>query len=312
MGFRQAKNNLYTPEQIKGTIQSAGVDIVNEVDSDYIIFCPYHNNYRTPAAEVSKDTGMFFCFSCQESKSLDQFVMFVSGCTYFEALRIIDKNKNSLNILDSIDKMLEQEPEYKPYDDNSIRRLHEQALRSPRAMEYYEGRKIYDDSIRRHLLGYSANQDMVTIPIATPDGKMFVGFVARSVEGKEFKNTNGLPKSKVLFNLHRARKSDIVYVVESSFDAIRLDQCGVAAVATLGANVSRKQAELLEKYFNSVVVIGDNDDAGKTMQKKILERLGSRVTLISIPDRFKDIGDMTDEDITELVKRIDNPVMSLL
>jgi len=312
MGFRQAKNNLYTPEQIKGTIQSAGVDIVNEVDSDYIIFCPYHNNYRTPAAEVSKDTGMFFCFSCQESKSLDQFVMFVSGCTYFEALRMIDKNKNSLNILDSIDKMLEQEPEYKPYDDNSIRRLHEQALRSPRAMEYYEGRKIYDDSIRRHLLGYSANQDMVTIPIATPDGKMFVGFVARSVEGKEFKNTNGLPKSKVLFNLHRARKSDIVYVVESSFDAIRLDQCGVAAVATLGANVSRKQAELLEKYFNSVVVIGDNDDAGKTMQKKILERLGSRVTLISIPDRFKDIGDMTDEDITELVKRIDNPVMSLL
>ena len=70
-------------------------------------------------------------------------------------------------------------------------------------------------------------------------GKMFVGFVARSVEGKDFKNTPKLPKSKVLFNLHRAKIYDSVYVVESSFDAIRLDQCGIPAVATLGSNVSK-------------------------------------------------------------------------
>jgi DNA primase len=102
-----------------------------------------------------------------------------------------------------------------------------------------------------------------------------------------------------------------VYVVESSFDAIRLDQNGISAVATLGANVSRNQINLLTKYFNNAIIVGDNDEAGKGMQKKISESLGKRATLISIPSRFKDIGDMTDEDIHELSTRIDDPLLSL-
>ncbi len=58
---------------------------------------------------------------------------------------------------------------------------------------------------------------MVTIPVQSPDG-ITIGFVARTIEGKEFKNTPGLPKSKILFNLHRVKQSKRVYVVESSFD----------------------------------------------------------------------------------------------
>ena len=85
----------------------------------------------------------------------------------------------------------------------------------------------------------------------------------------------------------------------------------MAAVATLGANVSRTQTELLTKYFNNVIVIGDNDDAGKGMQEKILERIGGRATLISIPSRFKDIGDMTDEDIHQLTTRIADPLLAM-
>ena len=148
--------------------------------------------------------------------------------------------------------------------------------------------------------------------MSSPDGSVFVGFVARSVEGKEFKNTPKLPKSKILFNLHRAKKHNTVYVVESSFDAIRLDQNGIAAVATLGANVSKTQTDLLTKYFNSVIVVGDNDDAGKEMQSKISERLGGRATLINIPSRFKDIGDMTDSDIKELASKVNDPLLNYI
>jgi DNA primase len=110
---------------------------------------------------------------------------------------------------------------------------------------------------------------------------MCIGFVARTIEGKEFKNTPGLPKSKVLFNLHRVKSSSIVYVVESSFDAIRLDQVGFPAVATLGANVSVSQIRLLEKYFNNVVLIADNDEAGIIMKDKLVEKLGHLVSVIS-------------------------------
>lgn len=311
-GYRQEQANIYTAEQVKRVISGSGIRIESEVDNDYIVFCPFHNNYRTPAGEISKDRGTFFCFSCQTWKSLPEFVMFTTRKTFFEATRMIDSFATETDIAGMIDNILIDQPEYVPFDELMIRRLHQQALESPRAIRYYEGRRISLDSINKFSLGYSQNQDMVIIPVSNPDGSIFVGFVGRSVEGKEFKNTPKLPKSKILFNLHRARKYDTVYVVESSFDAIRLDQNGVPAVATLGANVSKTQTDLLTKYFNDVIVVGDNDDAGKEMQKKILDRLGHRATLISLPSRFKDIGDMQDSDIKELTDKITDPLSNYI
>jgi DNA primase len=141
---------------------------------------------------------------------------------------------------------------------------------------------------------------------------MPLGFVGRSIEGKEFKNTPGLPKSKTLFNLHRVKTADTVYVVESSFDAIRLDQVGFAAVATLGANVSNTQIELLQKYFNNVVVIADNDDAGGNMKDRIIEKLGSRVSVVKLNSKYKDIGDMEDKDISLIQSSFDQDILAML
>lgn len=309
---RQEQANLYTPEQVRRVVTGSGVSIENEVDSDYIVFCPYHANYRTPAGEVSKERGTFFCFSCHESRSLIEFVMHVTRKSYFEAIRFIDSMAVESNIIDSLDKMLEDKPEFVPFDEFTIRRLNNAAMESPRAIRYFEGRRISENSIKKFQLGYSDKQDMVTIPMHNPNGEICVGFVGRSVEGKDFKNTPKLPKSKILFNLHRVRRHDTVYVVESSFDAIRLDQCGVPAVATLGANVPNSQAELLTKHFNSVIVIPDNDDAGQAMASRIIDKVGSRASAIGLPKRFKDIGDMTDADINELTKRISDPLLSII
>ncbi|NDB60267.1 toprim domain-containing protein [bacterium] len=103
-----------------------------------------------------------------------------------------------------------------------------------------------------------------------------------------------------------------VYVVESSFDAIRLDQVGLPAVATLGANVSSKQIGLLQKYFSDIMIIADNDEAGGNMKEKIIERLGSHVTVINIDKQYKDIGDMDDKSIKELDLQFDKSILSML
>jgi DNA primase len=311
-GTKQKHSNIYTEEQIKRVISGSGIDIESEVDSDFIVMCPWHNNYRTPAGEVCKKYGNFYCFGCNHSANLIEFVMHVTKKTYFEAVRFIKSQETESDILDIVNQTLFKEPDFVPYDEILIRRLHAQALDSPRAMRYYEGRRISENSIKKFLLGYSDKQDMVIIPIMSPDGSMFIGFVARSVEGKEFRNTPKLPKSKTLFNISRAKSFDTVYVVESSFDAIRLDQNGIPSVATLGATVSSTQCELLKKYFNNVIVVGDNDDAGRGMQEKVLEKLGNRATLISLPSRFKDIGDMNDEDIQKLTTKIQDPLLSII
>jgi DNA primase len=305
------RKEVYTAEQVKRVLTGAGVDIMSEVDSDYIIFCPYHNNSRTPAGEVDKSSGLFYCFACQHVTDLTQLVMTTTARTYFEAARYIKSKETLADLAYDIEKQLHEKPVYNQYDQVLIKRLNSQALESPRAMRYYEGRLITEDSVKKFSLGFSEKQDMVTIPVHSPDG-MEVGFVGRSIEGKDFKNTPGLPKSKVLFNLHRVKTSSKVYIVESSFDVIRLDQCGFPAVATLGANVSNVQIDLLQKYFNNIIVIADNDEAGGNMKSKILERLGSRVSVIQLDKQYKDIGDMANEDIKNLDESFDKAISNML
>jgi DNA primase len=237
--------------------------------------------------------------------------MHTTGRTYFESARYIKSKEQESSLIDSVAKQLVVKPDYIQYDKAIIDRLNTQALDSSRAMSYYAKRQITPESIQKFKLGYSEKQDMVTIPVHSPDG-MEVGFVGRSVEGKDFKNTPGLPKSKVLFNLHMVKTSNVVYIVESSFDAIRLSQCGFPAVATLGANVSSYQTDLLKKYFNNIIVIADNDEAGGNMKDKIIERLGSRVTVIKLDKQYKDIGDMDDTAIKSLDQSFDKSIAAML
>jgi DNA primase len=304
-------NNIYTEDQIRRVLIGSGVNIETEFGNDFIIFCPYHNNSRTPAGEVAKDSGLFFCFGCQTTKNLEEFVMHMSNRTYFETVRYIKSKEQEHNIEMLVNKKLIALPEFVQYDESILDRLHDQLLLSDTAKSYLHGRKITIDSMKKFSLGYSEKQGMVTIPVESPDG-MKIGFVGRSIEGKEFKNTPGLPKGKVLFNLHRVKSSSIVYVVESSFDAIRLDQVGFPAVATLGANVSISQIRLLEKYFNNVVLVADNDEAGSIMKDKLIEKLGSLVSVITLEKQYKDIGDMDDQSIKNLEFQFDKSILSML
>lgn len=308
---RRKHTNIYTKEQIKRVLTGTGVTIESEIDSDYIVFCPYHNNNRTPAGEVDKFNGTFFCFSCHHVANLVEFVMHMSNRTYFEAVRYIKGKETEQDLERDINQKLISKPEFVPYDELILKRLNNNLFGSDRAKNYFEYRKLTPASWSKFSLGYSEKQDMVTVPVHSPDG-IPVGFVGRSIEGKEFKNTPGLPKAKTLFNLHRVKAADRVYVVESSFDAIRLDQVGLPAVATLGANVSNIQIELLQKYFNNIFVVADNDEAGGNMQSKIVEKLGSRVSVIKLDKQYKDIGDMDDKSIKELDYEFDKSILSML
>ena len=304
-------DEIYTEDQVERVLAGIGIDPASKTESNFMVYCPFHNNSRTPAGTISKEKGLFFCFGCQTSKNLVEFVMAVSNRSYFESVRYIKQKNTETDITQTINKKLYVAPEFVQFDEVLIKRLNNQALESPRALNYFHGRRITQDSINKFSLGYSDKQDYVTIPVQSPDG-ITIGFVARSIEGKDFKNTPGLPKSKVLFNLHRVRSSKFVYVVESSFDAIRLDQVGFPAVATLGANVSSVQMKLLEKYFSDVILIADNDEAGSIMIERILGKIGSKVSVVNIDKKYKDIGEMSDEEIKKLEYKFDNSIVAML
>lgn len=300
----------YTEEQVYRVLEEIGLDVESEAGDDVLVFCPYHDNHRTPAGEVSKYKGTFYCFSCGASATLDRLVMKVSGRTYYEAIRLIKSKEIKTNISDDIDTTLLRKPEFVPFDEVLVARLNQSAVASHRAMNYFSYRHI-DRSVKKFSLGFSEKQDMVTVPVHSPDG-LLLGFVGRGIEVKSFKNSPGLPKSKTLFNLHRVKSAPYVFVVESSFDAIRLDQQGIPAVATLGAGVSVRQCKLLDQYFNMVYCVPDQDTAGREMDDKLRKALGSKLSSILLPTGAKDVGDLTDEQIMKLKAAVDNPLLGIL
>jgi DNA primase len=212
------------------------------------------------------------------------------------------------NFEDELSEILDDKPEYADFDQSVLDRLHSQI--NDRSREYLNGRGINDESIDHFKLGYSASQDMVIVPVHSPDG-IPVGLVGRSVEGKSFKNSTGLPRNKTMFNIHRARRtSSTVIVVESSFDAIRVHQAGYPnVIATLGGSMSKINLENINRNFTKVVVMTDADQAGRELGKTIANTLKTKEVLwahysndILYPHDAKDVGDMTEKEIRTCIE----------
>ena len=301
--------DYYAEGQTEAVLDALGVDITSETSEHWLIFCPYHDNHRTSSGEVDKVKGLFFCFGCGETANFVELVMQLGKKTYFEAVRLIRSKATPMDITEDIDKSLSV-GEVEEFDTELVDRLN-LAVVSDRATNYFNSREINKESLDKFKLGYSSNHDMVIVPVHDVDG-ITMGFVGRSIEGKRFKNSTGLKKSKTLFNVHRVKSSPYVFVVESSFDAIRLDQEGLPAVATLGAGLSKIQSAILDKYFNTVYYLPDADLAGKEMGAKLTSKLGSKVAIINLPQGSKDVGDLSGEQIIKLKTHVDNPLVGLL
>ena len=70
--------------------------------------------------------------------------------------------------------------------------------------------------------------------------------------------------------------------------------------------------DLLEKYFSDVILVADNDEAGSTMIERIVGKIGSKVSVVNIDKKYKDIGEMSDEEIKKLEYKFDNSIVAML
>lgn len=300
-------DGLYTSGQIESLLRSCDIKIGGEIDTHFLIFCPFHYNVNTPACEVDKSNGMFICFSCGETGSIIDMIMRTTNRNYFEAMRMINSRKDVIDIEREVDQAIEAPSDLPEFDMDLIRRLHSSLMNSDRAKEYFANRNITQESAVTFMLGYSEKQDMVVVPVFSVEN-ICLGFVARSIEGKSFKNSTGLPKSKTLFNINNVKRQKMV-VVESSFDVIRLSQLNIPAVATLGATVSKSQISLLQTYASSIIVCPDNDDAGSGLIDKIVKNIKSREIEVVRLTKGKDIGDLADNEILDTFNNAGNKLV---
>ena len=311
---RQIDTSNYTPAHIKSVIKSLGIEVTGETSNDYLCYCPFQSNRHTSSFSVSREKGAFICFNpaCGEAGTLQELVKRVANKTEFEAMRYISAKESE--VLENFDELLaeslQDKPVFEEFSIDTLKKLHAELMSTTEGQEYFKSRAIEQEAAVYFELGYSKNMDMVTVPVHSPDGTP-IGLVGRSIKGKSFKNSTNLPKSKTLFNIHRAKKiGDHVIVVESSFDAIRVHQAGFPnVVATLGGFLSTEQHNLLNRHFNKITVMTDSDMAGRELGYSICNKLKFKDLLWAsfeygkiYPHDAKDAGDMTDEEIKACIK----------
>jgi DNA primase len=329
-------NATYTEAQIEQVLRDIGVRVVSETFNDFTCLCPFHANSSTPAMSVSKYSGLYLCFSpeCGATGSLDWLVRQTSKRNEFEAARFIAARGLSTRkpLVEEVESALSKAEDQEPFSDELLSRLRDQFLQASPGPEYMKSRGFSEETCADFEIGYSGKQNMVTVPVHTVKG-VPMGFVGRSVEGKDFKNSSGLQKSRTLFNGHRAKaEGGTAIVTEASFDVMSLHQAGFPqGVALLGGSFSPVQAELLNRYFEKVIIFTDFDDKsrhvkvncrrclpkvceghnpGRELGIKIQDSLPGKQILWACyepgvtvyPHGAKDATDLTDEEIRQCIR----------
>lgn len=331
----QGNTLLYSSDQVEAVLEELNVEISHEIDTHFICFCPFHSNDNSPAFEVNKENGWFICFnpSCgKQGLSLEELILAIrDDLNYFQARRIVLKHKQGRT--ERKEREAEREFSFTPFPEEPVKRMVVEFQHNDRAVDYMYGRGFDNSTLVHFDIGYSEKQDSIITPVHAPDG-MLIGFVARSIEGKEFKNTPGLKKSRTIFNYHRARKhGETVIIVESAFDAMRVHQAGYPnVVALLGGSLSRHQQDLIEKTFSRIIIMTDFEDevtrnnpcgtcrgngfmmcqghrAGRDFGRKIVKAFPAKKVMWAAyddtcvyPHGAKDAGDMTDDEIRQCLK----------
>jgi DNA primase len=130
---------------------------------NYLGFCPFHTNTRTPAFTVYPDTQSYHCFGCKASGTVFDFLMQREGLEFKDALEQLAKRAGV---------QLKERTEQDAQQDQLRTRLleinnaaatffHHMLVKSPKgeiARAYVDKRKIDQPTVEAFQLGYSADE----------------------------------------------------------------------------------------------------------------------------------------------------------
>jgi DNA primase len=290
---------------------------------------------------VSKTNGKFICFnaSCGTTGSIQDLVKAMLKTNEFQTARIIAnaKEDSTESFLDVLQKALTPVEFTEWAFARTIPSMEQKLFDSPRAYKYMVETRGFDESIlREYHIGYNYKRDLICVPMYSAKG-IPLGVIGRSpsITDKQFKNSPGLPTSKSLWNIHKAKRTgDTVIVCEASFDAMRIAQAGYPnVVACLGGNFSDYHEEQLGMYFSNIVIMTDFDDSekhryascrkcmqkgldrcighnpGRALGQKIADKMKGKSIKwaatdygLVYPEGCKDAGDMSMDQIIHAIK----------
>ena len=231
--------------------------------------CPFRDNHTDGSGKmsffVSPEIGAYHCFSCGCKGNAVKLLTTSFGVNYFDAVELVkipDFTEKKVSEFD-----LDITWEIKPPED-------------------FLNRGFTRSTLKHFKFGITKG-DWIIIPFYL-DG-VLKGFQKRKNHPDRIVlNSTGFKKSEYLYNLDLSY--EYVIVVEGYSDVMRLYQHGYNAVAILGAEVSKWQAEQISK-FKRVYLAFDNDDAGRNATEICYHQIKNNTDVKLIPYNTKDPGE---------------------
>jgi DNA primase len=254
--------------------------------------CPFHKDTK-PSFYINLRSGYWHCFGCGAKGWLQQ---------------LLDRlNVKSIKAEDIVSKKIPERR--KP---NEVNYLPDYILGA-----YYAcptrllSAGFKKDILKEYEVGFDSGLFRITFPIRDMNGKL-AAVSGRNLEGEpkyqvytyeeEFPEYAPRPKDH-LYNLHRLT-SDLesdsrepLYIVEGYKACLWLVQHGFQAVALMGAQMTRKQRNLISMYDVPIVLCLDNDDAGRAATTvNYLELSRSTIArVVEYPEGIKQPDDMPED-----------------
>ena len=286
-----------------------------EVKGDNIFMpCPIHGGDNPNGVSISIPHKKWKCWThnCHDDFGTDIFG-FVRGCrqdpTFSDTLRFVcqlyDVNKGHGKKSEPKVEKTELEDIIKIFG-KSVNNSTNEYVRDVETLNnsfYFEKRGFLPDTLEhfgvKDCIDKSSKMwNRAIIPV-NYDGRE-IGYIARATKGfiePKYLFSTGFKKADYLYNYDNAmkiaEKTHALFLVEGQGDVWRLYESGVEnAVGLFGKDISEAQKSLLIKSgVTDLVVLTDNDQAGREGRMKIQRELSRMFNLIYPPMLKKDIGD---------------------
>lgn len=285
--------------------------------------CPYHNDgkEKRPSAGIHKKTGVFHCFACGETHSLQEFI---SHCFGYDdgglfGWKWLLKNYVSISTEERKDVYLD----FKRHTDingdsvyDSVRDggsntnfVSEEELDSYRYIHpYMYKRGLTDEIIELFDIGYDKRRRCITFPVRDIQGRCL--FIARrSVDYKYFNYPQGVEKPlyglyemSYAYNFDIGNYPDEVIVCESMLDALSFWTVDKCAVALNGLGNELQFQQLRDLPCRKIILATDMDERGLSARKRIRQNMQNKkvITEYFFPEGRKDANDCTKEELRQL------------
>lgn len=296
-------------EELRSQLSANGINLfhaMRDTPDNIQVCCPYHKGgqERRPSAGIKKSDGIFHCFTCGETHTLQEMISHcfgrsddIVGAFGWEwllknFLTVSIEERKSLN-LDFLRNPPEKNASFISDDELDKYRVYH---------PYMWKRKMTPEVVEIFDIGYDNDTRAITFPVRDIKGRCL--FIARrSVVTKFFNYPAGAEKPVYgLYELSQLERYPAeVIICESMIDAIYFWTVGKYAVALNGLGNELQFKQLREMPCRKFILCTDSDDAGMRARARIRKNIRNKlITEYVLPEDRKDANDCTPEELLSL------------